>query len=74
MRRNVASPLKVEFTDHDSIVRVGLLENCIHTNGCVIVEITTVVENAIFSERQRITLVLPSPNSQRQHFTKPSYS
>jgi hypothetical protein len=46
MRRNVASPLKVEFTDHDSILRVALFENCIHTNGCVMVEIT--VENAIF--------------------------
>jgi hypothetical protein len=46
MRRYVASPLKVEFIDHDSILRVALLENCIHTNGCVMVEIT--VENAIF--------------------------
>jgi hypothetical protein len=46
MRRNVASPLKVEFIDHDSILRVALFENCIHTNGCVMVEIT--VENAIF--------------------------
>lgn len=46
MRPNVASPLKVEFIDHDSIVRVALLENCIHTNGCVMLEIT--LENAIF--------------------------
>jgi hypothetical protein len=46
MRRNVANPLKVEFIDHDSIVRVALLENCIHTYGCVMVEIT--LENAIF--------------------------
>jgi hypothetical protein len=46
MRRNVANPLRVEFIDHDSIVRVALLEICIHINGCVMVEIT--LENAIF--------------------------
>jgi hypothetical protein len=46
MQRNVANPLKVDFIDHDSMVRVALLENCIHTNGFVMVEIT--LENAIF--------------------------